>query len=369
MSDNGDKALILSLTDKTIKVFDMDRNSKVEISNGQIGGMSKDMAYFLLFHDKKFYLIDSNTRKVIKEIKNEVLDKDENYIFNTSNYIINSSGKYIAGLDSIFDEQGNVQGSNVFVLDHENNEIVFSTPAPNRTFQIGFTSDGSTLYMTSSLDEMTLYDVASGKLRKFNFSKGRIKDIFVSQDMNYIVVNYMEGISHIHSFQDKKLLGTIPGSTIYIEKAEDGINLVGIYNNVGTKYKDFERIEEVILPDQRAEVSSDISETNIYHPNKDLLVTLNTRDDNHKVYLIDFKTGALIQSFESTNSTYSPNILINPNGDGIIMDHSFESGTKDGGLIYTSTSKTIYYPIESYETLLEKSQRELESVVFEEDRN
>lgn len=360
----GEKALVLSLTDQTVKLLDFARASQVNYQDGQIIGVSRNQAYALIY-DKAYYLMNAATGERMTELKNDALPTDYNYVFDTNNYIVSNDGKKLAGLDTLRDIDGNEISSQVFVMDIETQEVIYQIPAPMVSFYYGFSEDGTQVYMTTANDTVTMYDVATGNAKEVVIAKGILQGINIDATNTYLVANYSEGISTVFAIDDGSELGSVPGQTLDIESKEDGIHLTTEYNNVISRYVDFEKAgEDVTLSEKREEMGVQFDEQDRYLPEKELLLTIKSIDGLHYGYLLDVKTGALLQSYRLANRTYKPRALISPEGNGIWMDHMYQSSFDDHDN-YISYRTIGFYPVNAYEELVNRSGEYVDGVVLQ----
>lgn len=361
--EDGTRALVLSLTDQTIKTMHLEEQSSVTWEDGQFVGISRNQQYALIYRDNRYDLVNTETGAVEREITSTMMKHDVQYIMDTSSYILSDDGLMLAGLDTLLDDEGSVISARVFVMNTQTEEVLFTIPAPMAAFHYGFAQDGSLLYLTTANDTVTFYDAKNGmEWKALTVEKGFVQNLVLSEDNRYLAVNYTEGVSHVYNVGDAALEGTVPGTTIYLAAQEEGLFVAAIYNNIASKYMNFEKQADIVLAKERDGLGAHLREMNRYDEEHDLLLTIKSLDSDHYAYLIDFSTGNLIQSFVMNNTAYAPKGLIQ-DGTEVWMDHSF-------GLIenadesFDGYSRIIRYPIRAYEELLEESEQAIEGIEF-----
>ena len=360
ISSDGNYLLTLSLTDKEVKILEILSNDKRNIINGQIAGVSKNNNYTLFFESGKYFLWDNVLNEISSDIENQVFNSEVLTLADGQGYIVSDDGTKIAGVSKDA-EMEFVDNAEVFVYDRESDEVIYKIPAPMNSFYYGFSQDGSYLIITSSFNEVTIYSVEDqSEYKKIIVDNGIINGISISNDNKYLVVNYSEGISTVYNIETDEKIGEINGRILNIE-SDETINIVSVYNNIGTKYEDFEVVQEVVLSPARDEIGSSINDKNYYNKEKNLLLTIKTQGENNYCYLVDFSTGDLIKSFVIPIRGYSAKGYISPSGENVYLDNSYNT-FYDENENFNVYSKSIVFPIKSYDELYSESIEVLENI-------
>lgn len=355
---DGSDALTLSLTQQKVKILEIAEEETKNTIDGQIAGISKEGNYSLIYSKNEYLIWDNIKNTKYRDIHNEYLPNQGSIVYDGSGFILTDDARYLSGL---IRNTGTLVETHpeIFVLDTETNEVVYEVPVSMTTFYYGFSSDGSLLMLTTGLDEITIYSVQDKKeVDKIIIEKGFISGIDISKDNKYLVVNYSEGVANVYDIANKEKVGNVVGNILDITTSDEGdIDIVSIYNNVGSKYRNFEKTQEdVVFNDKMKEHGSTYEDIYKYNKNADLLLAMKTKEYVHYAYLVDFKTGDLIQSYVTPITSYSAKGVIAPDAKSVIMDYLYSSNTTSEEQ-YNPIAKIAIYPIETYDTLYDKAEQ------------
>lgn len=353
---DGKYTLTLSLSEQRIKILEIASEKNKQILDGQIAGTSKDKNYALIYSKDGFTIWNNAQNVKHKDIKNDYLDTTRSVIFDGAGYELTDNARYLSGLKRSKDDLiGEIP--EIFVIDTTSNQVVYTLPIDRPSFYYGFSSDGSLLMLTTAFNEVTIYSVQEKKeVVKIVVDSGFVSGIDISDDNKYLVVNYTEGVADVYDIATQKKIGGIAGKILSIDVDEEGnIDIVSIYNNVGSKYKNFEKIQEdITMAGKMNEHGTTYQDVHSYNKAKDLLLTIKSKDNVHYGYLVDFSTGELIQSYVTPITGYTAKGVISPKGNSVIMDYLYSSSTL-ADETYDFFSKTAIYPIEEYDVLNQRS--------------
>ncbi len=354
------------MTDQTIKIADLTDEGTLPFINAQIAGISENQLYTLYFQDNSYYIWDNTKEEKVRDINHPYLLHDITYLLGGNRYSVSNDGKYISGVyDNREDERGST--AQVFVLDTTTNEISYNFQTPSTSFILGFSADGGYLFLTTAYNEITIHNVLSQFVEKtIEVDPGFIMSVRFSSDNKYMIINYEEGVSNVYHVEDGQLVGTIPGQVLHLAENDEGkVQVSAIYNNVGSRYIDFELTHEVSFDVLQDDLGSESKDRYQYNPKTDLLFVIKSRADKHRLYAIDFEQGYQIKTLDTNLSVYEPTGFISQEGDKIIFDYSYDA------FLYPDFNadghpKVAIFPLLDYDTIREESLRMVEGVELEE---
>lgn len=321
LTPDNEYLLTLSLNDRNIKIISLNPKNAAQIIDGQISGKSENHEYGLFYNNGVYTLFDNKTMKPIREVKSEYLNSDYVTLPNGRGFSVSDDGSLLFGpYVPSMDEAGSI-----VVIDSMTGDLKFKKEIEMLNFFLGMSHDNQFLFANSGPSEISLYYLNEDKIDTLFFDPGYVSNINFSPDNQYYSVSYIEGISNIYKTADQKLVTTIPGKILYFKSEGNESEIVSIYNNVGAKYKNFEKVSEVILTKQRDEYGQGFNDLNDYSPEKDLLLTIRKADKKTWVYLVDFKSGQLIKTYDIPIEFYNVNAYFTPTGNGIIVDYHYGS--------------------------------------------
>lgn len=372
---SGKYLLGLSHLEQEVRIMDTSPQRNVEVVEGQIAGFSKNKEVTLYYSKGGYTIWDNRAKKEVRKVDSDLLPREADHLYDGKGFIISGDGRYISGTASRVNPESGLEEFELFILDTEKNEKVFSMPSPMSSFYFEFSADGKYLVLTDTINRISLLSIEDKKwVKEISVEKGYISGFNLSDDNAYLSVNYDEGISLVYDVKTKKNLGSVPGTILNLEKNKDGkLEIVALYNNIGSKYVDFKKSQEdVVLSPERRELGISFEDQNFYNKDKDLLLTLKRLKDSQHAYLLDFKTGDLIQSFDIPITSYRAKGFIGPEGKTVVLD-SFYGYTTEGedflSKTYDGYQRAIVYPILDYKDLLDQSKKTVEGVrLSEEDK-
>lgn len=363
LTPNGKNIITLSLTETKIKIAKVDRKHKLKKIKGQIVAVSDNQKYILLLNDMKYEVWDISKEEKLYEIKNEKL-AELAYLLDDNKLKISDDARFIAGIESLINTKTKLEKSELFVIDTKTSKTVYTNDMAKYKAKFGFSPDSSLVYFSKGLNQIYICSIKEKKVvSEIKTKSNYFTKIKMSEQNKYIYANFNEGIGEVYDINDKKIKGSVVGSILNIKLDGKKILLDVIYNNEISKYKDFVKDEEsILLTDKRSEHGVSLDEEIFLNPEKNLMLSIKSKDKMHYFYLIDYKTGDLIQSFDVSLNQYKPMGFISPNGEKIGFDYSFDlSEISDKNQLETDINMVVY-PIINYDNLKKLSEKELTNI-------
>ncbi len=369
LSPDNKTALALSLNDQKIMLAGLGNDDAMPVIDAQIAGTSENQQFTLYFANNAYYIWDNTAEEKVRDIEHPYLRSELAYLLEGNRYSLSNDGKFVSG---VYDNSGSltIEEAQIFVLDTTTNEIAYSFPVPSSSFILGFSADGGYLFLTTAYNEITIHNVLSQFVEKtIEVDPGFIMSVRFSADNKYMIINYIEGVSNVYLIDDGNFVGSVPGEILQMEEDEEGsLEISAVYNDVGSKYVDFQMAHEVAFEILQDELGSTSDDRYHYNPNSGLLFVIKSREEKNRLYVVDFDKGYPIKTLDTMLSTYKPTGFISPEGDKIIFDYSFDA------FLYPDFNseghpKVVVYPLTDYETLVEESKTLVDGVEVEETEN
>ena len=328
LSPNQKHVAALSLTHQNIKVIRLKPENSALVIPGQIVAHSENKRYSLFYGDKEYFLYDNEKLEVIKTVETDILNYEAEYLWDSfrENYTISNDGKLLVGRVFSSNEDGN-EREQIVVFNLQTDALIFEKEV-SRIDNLVISPDNQFIVANTAVNEIAIYSLDDpDQIITMSIEPGYIKNIMISNDSQFVGVNYQEGLSNVYHIDKQELVGSISGEILSLEVVDDKVEIVGLYNNIGTKYTDFEEVEDVSLSKQRDQQGQFFDDINTYNKEHDLLLTIRASKDVRYAYLVDFSTGQLLKTYEIPLRAYLVKGFVTPNGDGIIMDSLYTSTT------------------------------------------
>ena len=365
LSPNGQNILALSLTEAKIKLIDINAKKDIQKVNGQLVAVSDNQKYAVYISDLKYYLWDTEEGKILREIDNDKLYKSKAYISDDSKLVVSNDGKYLAGISAYILEEKKEAKSELFVIDTENSQLAYSNEDASYRGKFGFSGDGKMVFFTKGINEVVFCSILDKKeLNRFNTDSNYFKNATIAKDGKHFYANFTEGIGEVYEIQSGKKLGEVVGQILNLDVNDKGQTIIdALYNNVASRYVNFEKeAEDVKLTDKRSEHGVSLPETLVFNAERNLLLSIKHDKEKHYFYLMDFRTGELIKSFEVELTNYRPMAFISPEAKKIGYDLSMYV-TDDGGFKNIDNNSTfVVQNILGYEGLEEIAKKNIEGI-------
>lgn len=306
-------------------------------------------AVFFGFDDvnKNIILVDN----LIREFSHEKLNKEKLYLLDNSKLIISNDGNFVGGVEDFIVGEGKAIDARIYIIDTRNSKLVFADEKARYTAKRGFSPDSKYVYFTVEINEIYIYNIIDNKLvKKITTKNDFFNDAKIDSSSKYIYASFAEGISEVYRISDGKFMGDVVGTILNIDILDDEkISLDVIYNNQASRYENFKKVgKDIILTPRRSEHGVSLEEALVYNPEKDLLLSIKSKGEQNYFYLIDFKTGGLIQAFENIKGPYSPMAYITPDAKKIGFDFSYQSTNVGEESKLDYSSGYVIYPILDY---------------------
>lgn len=365
LTPKGDQLISLTLTETKIKLLELNQKRQTAKQNGQIVAVSDNQKYIVVYNKGKYQVWDTVEEKLIREFSHEKLNKEKLYLLDNSKLIISNDGNFVGGVEDFIVGEGKAIDARIYIIDTRNSKLVFADEKARYTAKRGFSPDSKYVYFTVGINEIYIYNIIDNKLvKKITTKNDFFNDAKIDSSSKYIYASFAEGISEVYRISDGKFMGDVVGTILNIDILDDEkISLDVIYNNQASRYENFKKAgKDIILTPRRSEHGVSLEEALVYNPEKDLLLSIKSKGEQNYFYLIDFKTGGLIQAFENVKGPYSPMAYITPDAKKIGFDFSYQSTNVGEESKLDYSSGYVIYPILDYNQLKQIANKTVENV-------
>ena len=225
------KKIVTSANDYTIRVMDTESTmGKSQLLNGKIVASSRDKNSILILSGEKIskYNFDTNKEEFIA-----ILDPKFLKVF--QQFAITNNVSLVALSDS-------TEGASASVFDVKQDKKIYTTKS--HTVKAGilpfisglqFSNDGNFLFTLGPDNQLFIHDAKTGE---FLFSledkeNGEATSFIMSNDDNFVAINYITKKSTIFSLREKKIVQKIDGEVMAINTENN--NIKAIYGQVDSK--------------------------------------------------------------------------------------------------------------------------------------
>ena len=225
------KKIVTSANDYTIRVMDTESTmGKSQLLNGKIVASSRDKNSILILSGDKIskYNFDTNKEEFIA-----ILDPKFLKVF--QQFAITNNVSLVALSDS-------TEGASASVFDVKQDKKIYTTKS--HTVKAGilpfisglqFSNDGNFLFTLGPDNQLFIHDAKTGE---FLFSledkeNGEATSFIMSNDDNFVAINYITKKSTIFSLREKKIVQKIDGEVMAINTENN--NIKAIYGQVDSK--------------------------------------------------------------------------------------------------------------------------------------
>ena len=225
------KKIITSANDYTIRVMDTESTmGKSQLLNGKIVASSRDKnSILILFGDKiSKYNFDTNKEEFIANL-------DPKFLKVFQQFAITNDVSLVALSDS-------TNGASASVFDVKQDKKLYTTKS--HTVKAGilpfisglqFSNDGNFLFTLGPDNQLFVHNAKTGE---FLFSledkeNGEATSFIMSNDDNFVAINYITKKSTIFSLKEKKVVQKIDGEVMAINSENN--NIKAIYGQVDSK--------------------------------------------------------------------------------------------------------------------------------------
>ena len=225
------KKIVTSANDYTIRVMDTESTmAKSQLLNGKIVASSRDKNSILILSGDKIskYNFDTNKEEFIA-----ILDPKFLKVF--QQFAITNNVSLVALSDS-------TEGASASVFDVKQDKKIYTTKS--HTVKAGilpfisglqFSNDGNFLFTLGPDNQLFIHDAKTGE---FLFSledkeNGEATSFIMSNDDNFVAINYITKKSTIFSLREKKVVQKIDGEVMAVDSENN--NIKAIYGQVDSK--------------------------------------------------------------------------------------------------------------------------------------
>ena len=225
------KKIITSANDYTIRVMDTESTmGKSQLLNGKIVASSRDKNSILILSGDKIskYNFDTNKEEFIATL-------DPKFLKVFQQFAITNNVSLVALSDS-------TNGASASVFDVKQDRKLYTTKS--HTVKAGilpfisglqFSNDGNFLFTLGPDNQLFIHNAKTGE---FLFSledkeNGEATSFIMSNDDNFVAINYITKKSTIFSLREKKVVQKIDGEVIAINSENN--NIKAIYGQVDSK--------------------------------------------------------------------------------------------------------------------------------------
>lgn len=225
------KKIVTSANDYTIRVMDTESTmGKSQLLNGKIVASSRDKNSILILSGDKIskYNFDTNKEEFIA-----ILDPKFLKVF--QQFAITNNVSLVALSDS-------TEGASASVFDVKQDKKIYTTKS--HTVKAGilpfisglqFSNDGNFLFTLGPDNQLFIHDAKTGE---FLFSledkeNGEATSFIMSNDDNFVAINYITKKSTIFSLREKKVVQKIDGEVMAVDSENN--NIKAIYGQVDSK--------------------------------------------------------------------------------------------------------------------------------------
>ncbi|MCG6842092.1 TIR domain-containing protein [Fusobacterium nucleatum] len=225
------KKIVTSANDYTIRVMDTESTmGKSQLLNGKIVASSRDKNSILILSGDKIskYNFDTNKEEFIA-----ILDPKFLKVF--QQFSITNNVSLVALSDS-------TEGASASVFDVKQDKKIYTTKS--HTVKAGilpfisglqFSNDGNFLFTLGPDNQLFIHNAKTGE---FLFSledkeNGEATSFIMSNDDNFVAINYITKKSTIFSLREKKVVQKIDGEVMAVDSENN--NIKAIYGQVDSK--------------------------------------------------------------------------------------------------------------------------------------
>ena len=294
------KKIITSADDYTIRVMDTESTiGDSQLLDGKIVASSRDKNSILILSGEKIskYNFDTNKEEFIA-----LLDPKFLKIF--QEFAITNNVSLVALSDS-------TNGASASVFDVKQDKKIYTTK-PHIVkegilpyiLELQFSNDGNFLYTLGPDNQLFVHNAKTGE---FLFSledkeNGEAVSFIMSNDDNFVAINYITKKSTIFSLKERKFIQKIDGEVMYIDSENN--NIKSIYGQVDSKLFVTKANNEVLYyADNKIKTSAGNLKFNTINMSFDGKYYILSNPKNNTI-IIDLVTGEPIRTLYSSNNDF-----------------------------------------------------------------
>ena len=353
---DGSRIVANSHESQTIKIIDLKSRVLSEPIHARIMGESDNFSYMLLF-DGNDFLVSADNGKTSKKIIPEGATTFGDMSRSKYNKISND-GKYYAYLSKEGGDTAKLKPALKLysIKDDVNNKVLINTTASSFTF----TDDSKQILLLDNIDGLKIYDTKDLKqVKSYSNIKNELGDIKLSKDSKILVINRFAGIASIYDLESGEHIDDVPGEVVSVQNEGGEIKLKGIQNNTAFSWSSKEGLNTWEMDEECSQTAISFDDVKLYNENADILMMIRNNEADRKCYVVDFSTGRLMMTLNTSVKDYNVNGYISPDGKLIAIDQNYiVQYNKE------SSSSTYYITSTVYKVLSEEEvSKEVEEII------
>ena len=353
---DGSRIIANSHESQTIKIIDLKSRVLSEPIHARIMGESDNFSYMLLF-DGNDFLVSADNGKTSKKIIPEGATTFGDMSRSKYNKISND-GKYYAYLSKEGGDTAKLKPALKLysIKDDVNNKVLINTTASSFTF----TDDSKQILLLDNIDGLKIYDTKDLKqVKSYSNIKNELGDIKLSKDSKILVINRFAGIASIYDLESGEHIDDVPGEVVSVQNEGGEIKLKGIQNNTAFSWSSKEGLNTWEMDEECSQTAISFDDVKLYNENADILMMIRNNEADRKCYVVDFSTGRLMMTLNTSVKDYNVNGYISPDGKLIAIDQNYiVQYNKE------SSSSTYYITSTVYKVLSEEEvSKEVEEII------
>ena len=319
---DGSRIIANSHESQTIKIIDLKSRVLSEPIYARIMGESDNFSYMLLF-DGNDFLVSADNGKTSKKIIPEGAKAYGDMSKARYNKISND-GKYYAYLSM---EEGDTAKLKPVLKLYGIQDDVYNRVFINTTLSsITFTDDSKQILLLDNIDGLKIYDTRDlTQVKSYSNIKDDSGDVKLSKDSKILVINRFAGIASVYDLESGEHIDDISGEVISVQNEGDEIKLKGIQNNTAFSWSSKKGLSTWEMDEECSQTVLSFNDVNLYNENADILMMIRNNEADRKCYVVDFSTGRLMMTLNTSVKDYNVNGHISPNGKLIAIDQSYDA--------------------------------------------
>ncbi len=352
---DGSRIVANSHESQTIKIIDLKSRVLSEPIHARIMGKSDNFSYMLLF-DGNDFLVSSDNGKTSKKITPKGATSYGALSAVRYNKISND-GKYYAYLSMEEGDTAKLKPALKLysIKDDVNNKVLINTTASSFTF----TDDSKQILLLDNIDGLKIYDTKDLKqVKSYSNIKNEFGDIKLSKDSKILVINRFAGIASIYDLESGEHIDDVPGEVVSVQNEGDEIKLKGIQNNTAFNWSSKEGLSTWEMDEECSQTAISFNDVNLYNENSDILMMIRNNEADRKCYVVDFSTGRLMMTLNTSFKDYNVNGCISPDGKLIAIDQNYDAEVNAESPNKKKYTSTVYKVLSE-----EEVSKEVEEIV------
>ena len=319
---DGSRIIANSHESQTIKIIDLKSRVLSEPIYARIMGESDNFSYMLLFDGKNFWVSGDNG-KTSKKITPKSATSYGSMSAARYNKISND-GKYYAYLSM---EKGDTAKLKPIlklygIKDDVDNGVFINTTLSSITF----TDDSKQILLLDNIDGLKIYDTRDlTQVKSYSNIKDDSGDVKLSKDSKILAINRFAGIASVYDLESGEHIDDIPGEVISVQNEGDEIKLKGIQNNTAFSWSSKEGLSTWEMDEECSQTALSFNDVNLYNENADILMMIRNNETDRRCYVVDFSTGRLMMTLNTSVKDYNVNGCISPDGKLIAIDQNYSA--------------------------------------------